>query len=764
MSRFATPPPSDLTNLTLSTPTAHRDVHDPRFQEAKLDLKREAHCSDAGPFSREVCPDWFCTSVLPPLRDDINLCHVIDGLISKDVIKGGRFSTFQLDPKEIEGNENVIFRERLQTLVGSIVKTARTPTTKPTMKFYHNGEKVPRSYIRKNKTRPDSYGLLLTAPQGEKDPVHWIDLGLLGEVKKVDTEGSRGDDEVKLAWNMHYCLCEDPRRRFIFAFTIENTEMRLWFCSRQNLIITRAFNFITDCSRTVYFFLTLMFATTYRLGWDPTMTRCPDGQYDIKVYSAPNQFTHYRTLQLVSDYEVDSTFGRGARMWKVRRLDATGQPYGEPLTLRDYWIEFDRPREGATYRRLRDANSSDSYQALLDDFFCAVVIDGDVYIEEEQQYDNSHTLALHDAVVPEGSPIFTFKGAKGIDTGAVGNYPIKKVLKADIKGKLTLEPLVHYRIVVEETLRPLHELCSVGKIFTALGHVCAALQAMHEQGLVHRNVCPENIMVDSSRIRLTGLEQVKHMQDTSIHTERIVSSNFTAVEVAWETWAFGKGEPVPSSSESYSYSASVVETDVAGTVHQAILAVPFRYNPLHDLESVWWVAVYVMVKREAQDSNPDASHLLAKEKLDPFCSETSKELYLKGSRSLKNILDTRDNQSIKYVATVLSKLQSLLQDTYKCAEQDPSRINEQVAREAIVQFRKAFLKMASHFEENDIILAPHGRRDRSTEGAKQPQPGSRPKKQSPRVTKPSGLNAGTRKRTQLAVAPANDDRKKRRIS
>ena len=37
---------------------------------------------------------------------------------------------------------------------------------------------------------------------------------------------------------------EDPARRFVVGYTIEDTSMRLWFCSRSNLLVTAPFNFL----------------------------------------------------------------------------------------------------------------------------------------------------------------------------------------------------------------------------------------------------------------------------------------------------------------------------------------------------------------------------------------------------------------------------------------------------------------------------------------------------------------------------------------
>ena len=41
---------------------------------------------------------------------------------------------------------------------------------------------------------------------------------------------------------MHHTLREEPRRRFTYAFTIENTTMRLWYASRSDILVSTAFD------------------------------------------------------------------------------------------------------------------------------------------------------------------------------------------------------------------------------------------------------------------------------------------------------------------------------------------------------------------------------------------------------------------------------------------------------------------------------------------------------------------------------------------
>ena len=57
---------------------------------------------------------------------------------------------------------------------------------------------------------------------------------------------------AKITHCMSQCLRRDPRRRFAYGFTIEDTQMRLWFCDRKQIVVSTAFNFVSVSGRSSY--------------------------------------------------------------------------------------------------------------------------------------------------------------------------------------------------------------------------------------------------------------------------------------------------------------------------------------------------------------------------------------------------------------------------------------------------------------------------------------------------------------------------------
>ena len=44
-------------------------------------------------------------------------------------------------------------------------------------------------------------------------------------------------DITQILWDMYQIMREDPRRRFVFGFTIENTQMRVWMANRSEVAV-----------------------------------------------------------------------------------------------------------------------------------------------------------------------------------------------------------------------------------------------------------------------------------------------------------------------------------------------------------------------------------------------------------------------------------------------------------------------------------------------------------------------------------------------
>lgn len=266
----------------------------------------------------------------------------------------------------------------------------------------------------------------------------------------------------------------DPCRRFTFGFTIENVGMKLWFSDRSQILVSEIFNFVTViyfayesdiCSNDqcpqdripfIHFFLAIMYAEPCDLGWDPTITPCGDGlRYNITVHSTDGTTKNYRTLKLISDSGARFIRGRGTRVWKAT-LVQDGEECGEPVILKDVWVDPDRRREGAILEDIRSVDRA-SFQDHVDLPFLTVICHGDVFLDTARTIsDSTHALEHHNLAIID-APL-----APRSQSGTQSSSAVPQSLPRTASRK------IHYRIILKEVCTPIDDERSVSSIFNML--------------------------------------------------------------------------------------------------------------------------------------------------------------------------------------------------------------------------------------------------------------------------------------------------------
>lgn len=174
----------------------------------------------------------------------------------------------------------------------------------------------------------------------------------------------------------------------------------------------------------VHFFLSVLHANPHQLGWDTSMRRLPDENFDIDIVS-DGQIRTYRTQDMLID---KAPLGKGTRVWKAVRVEH-GKETGPVVVLKDCWVSPKIPREGENIRRIREAiiahDGQSAARLLLD-----VEWDGDVLVNGDEATPD-YTLPLQrEAVVRD--PV-------AIDQQSV---------QPDISKVAASNRLIHYRIVL----------------------------------------------------------------------------------------------------------------------------------------------------------------------------------------------------------------------------------------------------------------------------------------------------------------------------
>ncbi len=319
----------------------------------------------------------------------------------------------------------------------------------------------------------------------------------MGEtLSHLPTLTSPAQNAEKVSWSMRNCMRHDARRRFIFGFTIENTNMRLWFCDRSQVVICKPFDFITvripnpsemdqftdtamkEHAYFTYFLLSVAMTEPYQLGYDPTMKLLGDGEnprYEITVRSDLDGSERvYRTLALLSDAGACALRGRGTRVWKAIKIE-DGEKCGEPVALKDSWVDAGRPREGYILTQMRGYNNSERLPGYAEKVFLTAECYGDVFVDSEL----GHVDAVRPFLMPESKSLSESDRNPPPRTAISGGDALSSHNKTRQDTHPTVGRQVHHRIVFKEICTSLYRERSLAKIFRLLGQTVGGKSAGH---------------------------------------------------------------------------------------------------------------------------------------------------------------------------------------------------------------------------------------------------------------------------------------------
>ncbi|KAJ3774291.1 hypothetical protein FB446DRAFT_729523 [Lentinula raphanica] len=467
------------------------------------------------------------------------------------------------------------------------------------------------------------------------------------------------EDFSKVLFDMEQVLARDPRRRFTFGTTIENRTTRLWFLSRATLLRSTSFDFMTDRRLLVHLFLSLAFSSLQDLGWDTTMSLSHVDSSRRRQYNIDVNGHTFTTMEVLSDASADSPLGRATRVWKVKDSD------GKERVLKDVWLETDRKEEHVILEEILestklikpdpelDVNYYEELQKrmLKPTAHCRVLVD-DKTVEGDPakgQPDDTGVIMLRGydlgsaklvkllpdrASTPAPPPSITYsmpgdrdfvplsssRLADGLDDAnsehldsSVVSSPqdtLEQVDQTDAinaaQRKVVTYPgrhRYHYRIVFEQCATTMYDERSLGNVLNALLEVSRALWIMYLAGWVHRDISGGNVYwFEHGQMGLLGdFEYAVRNTDERRHDVRTGTPFFMAAETIGDSYIYAKSKNELRVGKVFFKLEEKQETEFP-VVDDPKSALAFSYNPLHDLESIWWILVYVLFFNDAEFS------------------------------------------------------------------------------------------------------------------------------------------------------------------
>ncbi|KAJ3766140.1 hypothetical protein FB446DRAFT_758794 [Lentinula raphanica] len=510
------------------------------------------------------------------------------------------------------------------------------------------------------------------------------------QFKKGDGVTQIIEDFSKVVYDMEQVLARDPCRRFTFGTTIENRTTRMWFMSRAYLLRSTSFDFMTDHRRLVHLFLSLAFSSLRDLGWDTTMSfshvdSCSRRQYTIDVDG--QQFT---TTKVLSDASADSPLGRATRVWKVK--DSAGQT----RVLKDVWLETDRKEEHLIVEDILTATESIksdrnlNFRAELEKRMlkpmehCRVpVYDKTVEGEPDKgEPDDTGAIMLRGydlgsaklvKVLPDKAstpalpssitlsmagdrdyiPSSIIRLADGLDAESEHLEPsvsspqvtLEQVDQTDATNVAQRKVVFysahhryHYRIVFEQCATTMYDERNLGNVLRALMDVSIALWIMCLAGWVHRDISGGNVywFAHAEMGLLGDFEYAVHQSEERHHDVRTGTPFFMAAETIGNDYIYaGLGEEVlPKKPEVILIPQRKSKTSAPVVRKPEQTGLAFSYNPLHDLESIWWILVYVILFNDVDDERlrspkPDSRQTMMDELFHGQMEESGRQKFFR---------------------------------------------------------------------------------------------------------------------------------------
>ncbi|KAL5479079.1 hypothetical protein ACEPAI_2367 [Sanghuangporus weigelae] len=564
----------------------------------------EMHCNLRGDVSCNIPQlklDSFVNNLIPPLKNGIDVDSIIDSLEREGSITSGGWNAFAIAPARRQESEGIVFAP-LAEIFKSIIDLASLQTgLQPT--FVLSLPRRPPQKAHGGRSHPDSYLILREAEEraqhaaDKRDKARWwYDIAFTMEFKKKAGLKDRNENVSKLMFNIQQTMALDPSRRFSFGITIENTSMRLWFCSRATPVVSEEFKFTTDARLVTHIFLSLAFASKEELGWDPTIRHVlrDDGEH---VYHIDVCGQTYETEQLLSDFSSDALVSHATRVWTVRHLGS-----GASCVLKDVWLDESQQLEHDVRETiLHDVEGKFGHEGRQEATMHLLTPVAHWLVPVNGEEDNTTTVMMR-GFTPSMKQRFKIRVKKAryanfeahTEASTSSDARCRRELRAPFPRCLHRRKVYqrkHYRIVFKEVALDIYKVKKLMDVFTVLRDGAKVLKWIHGCGWVHRDVSPGNLYLYDGRGILGDFEYAKR-RGSDVENELITGTRgFIAGEAAVRTY---KHLSDKQDKELVALLFAELEKDAQKLVPElkCDLGPPFFHNDLHDLESLWWIAIW----------------------------------------------------------------------------------------------------------------------------------------------------------------------------
>ncbi|KAI5114981.1 hypothetical protein M0805_008804, partial [Coniferiporia weirii] len=311
-------------------------------------------------------------------------------------------------------------------------------------------------------------------------------------------------------------------------------------------------------------------------------------------------------------FEIDEIVGADGMIGRDTRAFKVTQSTGIEYALEYAWFEDDRKLELEIHRE------------LLEDIKTFVRPAEEVIARKHLLAPKYHSKAIineqedHTCEVVIRNAISINDAAKGVALSCVSDNEAHLGTRAPRNNtRKLIHHRIYYRVILDEATEPVHKKMNWRSVSVSLKYCTEILSYMHRAGWVHHDLSYGNIYLYKGRGLWGDLEYAKKMGTHGKHEVRTGTLDLMAVEVANRSYmhainrSYMLTAPLTMNEED-AFINSISKVSSKAKLHEegkgALTdwdaryedAPTFFYNELHDLESMWWIPVWMLFFHDDQ--------------------------------------------------------------------------------------------------------------------------------------------------------------------
>ncbi|XXH02048.1 hypothetical protein Hte_008413 [Hypoxylon texense] len=321
----------------------------------------------------------------------------------------------------------------------------------------------------------------------------WSQVLIPGELKSNPKEDRQTGAWFDIGKYVREVFFTQDTRRFVLAFTLCGSFMRVWEFDRLGGIASTQFDINKDGLQFVSMILGFLWMEEKDLGFDPTISTSNNVQYiDIIRDGTSERIVINGVVE-----RVRCIAGRATTCWKAH-------PESDPSTtvvIKDSWQYPERDAEGEL---LREVTEKGIHNVARHYYHETIHIDGRV---DNIQHGIRQGLDITQAsnYQPQGWNTISTAGQKRSSSQAGAHLPSSKrhrsesPIKVDLARNGTLQDRVHRRVIVCDYGRNIYEASSRVALLTALEDCIEGHKSLHGVGILHRDISINNLLINEDK-------------------------------------------------------------------------------------------------------------------------------------------------------------------------------------------------------------------------------------------------------------------------